>query len=1164
MSLLKQIDDKGVVLEWSPISSQSNLVAVGTKDSSGIGFGEYGGELELHQLDLKNHRSKSSVLLGKTKSNTRFSSLAWSQMAASSDTYNYGLIAGGMVDGFIHVWDPSRLIPDDQDALILSVEQHQGAVRGLQFNPHRESSHLLSSGGADGEVLVMNLERPEHPNVISPANNSKQAAELTKVAWNTQVAYILASASQNGSCFVWDLRQQKAWCELRDPSGGSVADIAWNPDQGLNIVTASGDDKNPVLKLWDLRSSTSLPLATLQGHTEGVLSLSWCPTDPSLLLSCGKDGKTLLWDLFNLQPVYTLPSNAANPTIDPNDPNDDQNVFGGLASSGGRRYQVNWSPCLPAVVSTCSFDRKVQIYSLTGAKSTLGRAPKWLRRPVGASFGFGGKLVTFDSKNISSSITDGKKSTFHYQVKISQVVEDPEIVETCDNFHKAIDTGDFKAFCEAKAQTAESAHDRDVWGLMKVICFEKNAREELLSFLGFSASQITALVEEYLSSSNATASACPPSGSPANINANVNVESVFGSTGKTLSTEDFFSGESATSPIRRPVQRFSPPPSLAPSQPGGASALAPLTPSLTQATAGMVAAAIAGEKAEPIIRKALLVGNFSAAVDCCLQAGLMAEALILAQCGDQSLWLKTQEAFFNMRVNERPFLSILHSIIKQDLETYVLQSDLSKWKETLALLNTYGKTDQFWSLCESLGSRLEFEVGDTQSAIMCYMCATNVPRTVAIWTQELKAINTSKGGDLLDRKALHEYIEKVRVFTHANPCNDLGADCSFFFSEYASILASQGRLDIAGRYLKGDNAVENILIDRLYHAGSKPAGSRPPAFPFTRVTVNANASPIQQTQQNVIKQRATTAGPHAGAHAGGPAVSNVTASLASLQVQANTAATQQQQHVPQIAPVAVPSAQLALPPGWLQLQDPSSGRPYYVNQATSQSQWEPPAAAPTVTAPPQEQPKHVPTAPTMMTQSTFVSPNKSLASLSSSTTVQSPVGPQYPSSLGPSTASPSPYNSSTTIQSSVMKGPTQSTAFSSSSQPSSIPAVAVVTSATSSSTIPAATSAPVVVDSEAVKALGFIINQLASSLSAAEKRQLVMVNQSYSNLCEKISASEVNEVVMQKLSQLVLELGNRNWNAANAIQTDLANTVWAQHKEWLKGVKVLIQLASKK
>ena len=31
MSFLKQIDDKGAVLEWSPIAGQPNLVALGTK-----------------------------------------------------------------------------------------------------------------------------------------------------------------------------------------------------------------------------------------------------------------------------------------------------------------------------------------------------------------------------------------------------------------------------------------------------------------------------------------------------------------------------------------------------------------------------------------------------------------------------------------------------------------------------------------------------------------------------------------------------------------------------------------------------------------------------------------------------------------------------------------------------------------------------------------------------------------------------------------------------------------------------------------------------------------------------------------------------------------------------------------------------------------------------
>lgn len=138
-------------------------------------------------------------------------------MSINASSYPYGLIAGGMVDGNIHVWNPSKLAEGEMDSLLASVEQHQGAVLGLHFNPHKESSHLLASGGSDAEVFVTSLEHPEEPSVFVPApppNNAKHTADITQVAWNSQVAHILASSAQNGSCFVWDLRQKKAWYVL--------------------------------------------------------------------------------------------------------------------------------------------------------------------------------------------------------------------------------------------------------------------------------------------------------------------------------------------------------------------------------------------------------------------------------------------------------------------------------------------------------------------------------------------------------------------------------------------------------------------------------------------------------------------------------------------------------------------------------------------------------------------------------------------------------------------------------------------------------------------------------------------------------------------------------------------------------------------------------------
>ena len=37
-------------------------------------------------------------------------------------------------------------------------------------------------------------------------------------------------------------------------------------------------------------------LVLVAGHTRGILAMSWCPFDPGMLLTCGKDDRTLCWN----------------------------------------------------------------------------------------------------------------------------------------------------------------------------------------------------------------------------------------------------------------------------------------------------------------------------------------------------------------------------------------------------------------------------------------------------------------------------------------------------------------------------------------------------------------------------------------------------------------------------------------------------------------------------------------------------------------------------------------------------------------------------------------------------------------------------------------------------------------------------------------------------
>ena len=78
-------------------------------------------------------------------------------------------------------------------------------------------------------------------------------------------------------------------------------------------------------------------------------------------------------------------------------------------------------------------------------------------------------------------------------VEVKQVVEDHKLIQACDTFHSLMASGDFKGLCDAKASEASSSQDIDTWKLMRVICFEANAREELQKYLGFDSDEIMKL-----------------------------------------------------------------------------------------------------------------------------------------------------------------------------------------------------------------------------------------------------------------------------------------------------------------------------------------------------------------------------------------------------------------------------------------------------------------------------------------------------------------------------------------------------------------------------------------------------------------------------------------------------------------------------------------------
>lgn len=350
-----------------------------------------------------------------------------------------GIIAGGMEDGTVMIWDVATISHEGdtvanrtQSTALLSIQEvHEGSsINTIQFNPNIQN--LIASGGA--EVLIQDIqENVEEPNVFTPGEpNFHEGAVITAISWNKTVPYILASAANNGSVVVWDLKNSKAIFNFKDPNLATYAydpftsgaenqvtanyNIIWSPETPTQFLISNDIDGSP-MTLWDLRK-TDTPIVTISGiDTSGVLTTAWCPHDHKIVASSSLEGKT---SFFHTQ-------------------------SGDLLSEvkDGRSYtHLEWSPFNRGLLlgHTTSNETHIIDFHATSNKSEVADthyAPKWLSRPLGARFGFGGKLVTFSEnpeepiKVFQTQVTPeiGQKLT-----DLDESLKNTEVTEIIDKF----------------------------------------------------------------------------------------------------------------------------------------------------------------------------------------------------------------------------------------------------------------------------------------------------------------------------------------------------------------------------------------------------------------------------------------------------------------------------------------------------------------------------------------------------------------------------------------------------------------------------------------------------------------------------------------------------------------------------------------------------------
>uniref|UniRef100_A0AAR2JHM0 Protein transport protein Sec31A n=1 Tax=Pygocentrus nattereri TaxID=42514 RepID=A0AAR2JHM0_PYGNA len=829
---------------WSPAAHHPAYLALGTSAQQLDASFNTTAALEIFEMDFAD-TSMDMKLRGSLSTTNRFHSLIWVTFDMGVDGSSGRLIGGGE-NGTLTVYSPDAILSSADDAVIGQSSKHTGPVRALDYNPFQ--SNLLASGANDSEIYIWDLNNLSNP--MTPGTKSQPVEDVCVVAWNKQVQHILASAGPSGRAVVWDLRKNEPIIKISDHSNRMhCSGMLWHPEVATQMILASEDDRQPVIQMWDLRFATS-PLKVLENHTRGILSVSWSQADPELLLSSAKDNRILCWNPNTGEVIYELPT--VNQWC----------------------FDVQWCPRNPALLSAASFDGHISVYTVMGgcleaqqyssvdkisgafdpsdpfgtgqalpplqvpqptAAPTiippLRTPPKWERRPIGASFTFGGKLVTFDSPR---SVQPAPSPQPPRQVHVSQVITEAEFLQRSRELQATLQSGSFISYCHNKISSAPSEAEQDIWRFL-LVNFEDEARVKFLRLLGFSKDELEKKISSCLGKK------LQPNGHALDVND-------LAEKMQTLSAQRADDGSESAAP---PTDFFS-------------QIQKEKTPFHIPVSADT----------DGLISQALLVGNFEGAVDLCLSDGRYAEAILLSISGGEELLKKTQQRYLNKQTNRVSML--ISSVVTQNWTDIVQDCELDNWKEALAALLTYANPEEFAPLCDTLGSRLE--AGGTEKrclqACLCYICSGNIHKLVECWSSQRDCTAPLSLEDLVEKvMVLRKSIERLRN-------SEVTVQSSVLEEKlihYANILANQGSLETALSYLPqtSQQAEVQMLRERLSHAQGAAAQPHHPKAPA------ADATPApSNTHTAVPQEQFPPAMPLQMPHAGQPVMPSVFTSQA--------------------------------------------------------------------------------------------------------------------------------------------------------------------------------------------------------------------------------------------------------------------------------------------
>ncbi|KAI0784083.1 hypothetical protein C8Q75DRAFT_781234 [Abortiporus biennis] len=852
------------------------------------------------------------------------------------------LVASGAVNGEIYIWDlkdPSK--PYSPGTRSTKLDE----ITSLAWNHHVQSA--LAASSSTGFTVVWDLRHKREVAALQYGGGSGTLAGagptygmpsmavggrrgMSAVAWHPDNATRLVTASEDDASpiiMVWDLRNARAPEKILTGHEKGILSLSWCK-QDADLLLSCGKDNRALC--WN--PQTSEIIGELPSADNWAFQVDWCPRNPDLFATAFFDG-----------------------TI-------------GIHSIQSTNEATEQTPSAPQGDGLDIFNAPGFSRASSQATLSLSQPPKWLRRPTSCSFGYGGQLVTvsnlpgahgknqssvvhirkvvteqkiaeraqklqdaIDSDNLNALVADkarsvnGTNTTEHSDswkalLSLFKANSRDELITLLGFSKEEIATRVAEAVANLKAAATQGEKiiiQEDVEGELKphepVVSFAEPEREPTPEYEGEDTLDASGIAAETTPSevSGSATSDTTSTTRLADAESTTTVPSLFGDeniningTPQTDAAADFFGSIAMTrseeDEMRVPHTNY------------------PLDSSVA-ATIGSRPSSVASDtlksntfkiypadesETDRLVTKALVLGDFESAVSLCVSSDRFADAILLAVRGGPELLQRTQKAYFERRTTTVPYLRVFQSIVTNDLADIVQNADLQEWQEIFVVLCTFAGQEEFSSLAEQLGQRLEFQssvaktvdISDANvpaaelrnNATLTYLAAGKLERLVNIWIEELAEEEKALAADVehaddsrytAHASALQTFIEKVTIFRKAINYVDSDLEVKGLsaeeaearsyklsglydrYFEYADLLATQGLIKQAVAFLKlapssyHGSAASHLDFregrDRLLTAaGAQALPTRTVSLPVA----NARVPPVASTSSHFYGQ----------------------------------------------------------------------------------------------------------------------------------------------------------------------------------------------------------------------------------------------------------------------------------------------------------------------